>query len=496
MRYLNSLIISVFLLSSGLTFATTPQIHNTAGLAYYYQGKYAQAFEEFLSALRKDPNNVVAHFNMGRIFERQGKLKDAFVQYQRTLSLDPGHEAARLGYQRLIRFREKVKLRVQSEDEVLEEKIKKNDIRSEAAKDQLLSKRKRQIERHFAKKNYRSALDVTERTLRVFPNSGDLYFYLGRYYFIEEEYSRSVDELKKALKFGVSEEDVVYYLMALDFDNLGDYRRAEAALRRAIDRAPSNSVYYDRLGDILRKQGKDDGAFSEFNEGIKVNPSSVDTRVKLNKLSKELSLRTYHNGRLAFEQRDYPKAQQLLERATKYGQLKQEDLENAKMYLKITEHWLSKDRKIKRVQEVQRKKTLNIKHEEKVSFDDAVTYPDVYLGRYVQWRGRVIHIKERRKHYEVLIDLKKSDEFQEDLEMRHWLLLWIDGKRPSDMRLSYLSDAVFEGKYKDWKVLKNPWNGQFSMRRQPVIYMTEGKFSNPNYGSGHVRVFPEIDYKD
>lgn len=103
--------------------ATTAQIHNTAGLAYFYQGKYAQAFEEFLAAVKKDPNNIVAHFNLGRIFERQGKYRDAFVQYQRTLSLDPAHDQARQGYKRLIRFKAKPKLRIQSEDEILEEKI-------------------------------------------------------------------------------------------------------------------------------------------------------------------------------------------------------------------------------------------------------------------------------------------------------------------------------------------------------------------------------------
>ena len=151
MGYLKITSLLFFLIVTNAS-TTTPQIHNTTGLAYFYQGKYAQAFEEFLSAARKDPNNVVAHFNLGRIFERQGKYKDAFVQYQRTLSLDPSHDQARIGYQKLIRFREQVKLRVKSDDEVLEEKIGKKDIRSEAAKDKLLKKRLLQIDGHFAKK--------------------------------------------------------------------------------------------------------------------------------------------------------------------------------------------------------------------------------------------------------------------------------------------------------------------------------------------------------
>ena len=58
-------------------------------------------------------------------------------------------------------------------------KIGKKDIRSEAAKDKLLKKRLRQIDGHFAKKNYRAALDITQRGLRFFPDNGDLQLFLA-----------------------------------------------------------------------------------------------------------------------------------------------------------------------------------------------------------------------------------------------------------------------------------------------------------------------------
>jgi len=476
--------------------ATTAQIHNTAGLAYFYQGKYAQAFEEFLAAVKKDPNNIVAHFNLGRIFERQGKYRDAFVQYQRTLSLDPAHDQARQGYKRLIRFKAKPKLRIQSEDEILEEKIIKNDIRSEAAKEELLAKRILRIEEHFSRKSYEAAFEVVRRTLEVFPNEGDLYFYLGRYYFVMEQYKRASEELNRALRLGVKEEDVTQYLLALAYENLGDFGRAERALRRATSLAPSNSVYYERLGIILVKQGKDATAYQKFREGVKVNPASVETRVKLNKLSKELSLQTFHNGKLAFERREYEQANELLTQARDYGQLSSEELEETKMLLRITDYWLSKARRIERVREVQRKRTQNIKHQERVSFAEAVEHPEIYLGRYISWSGKVLHVKEKLNHYEVLVDLNQDNEFQEDLEMRTWVKLHIDGKRPDDKRLSYLGTVEFEGKYKDWEFLKNPWNKEVSIRKQPVVYLTEGKFRNENFASGFLRVFPEIDYKN
>ena len=339
-------LIVVFVLAVSPLGAASAQIHNTAGLAFYYQGKYAQAFTEFLEALKKEPNNVVAQFNMGRIFEKQGKFRDAFIQYQRTLSLDPAHEAARRGYQRLIRFKEKTELRLQTRDEVLKETIEKNDIRAEAARGELLTKRVQQIEDLFAKKEYELVRGLVSDTMKIFPDSGDLHFYMARYYFIQELYSRALEELNLALKLGVSEEDVVRYLIGISYESLGDYSRAEAQLRKAVELAPANGVYYERLGRVLQRQGKSSVALEELQEGVRVSPGNVQARVELKKLSRELSLKTYHEGRLAFEQRDYIKAHQLLEKAIDVGQLSNNDLEDAKVLFRISDFWVKKSRRV------------------------------------------------------------------------------------------------------------------------------------------------------
>jgi len=476
--------------------ATSAQIHNTAGLAFFYQGKYAQAFEEFLSALKKDPNNSVAHFNMGRVFEKQGKLKDAFIQFQRTLSLDPSHDGARRGYQRLIRFKEKTELRVQTREEILKEKIKKNDVRAQAARDELLAKRLKQIEELFSKREYSLVRDLITDTLQTFPESGDLHFYLARYYFIQELYSRSLEELTRALEFGVSEEDVVRYLLGLNYESLGDYTRAEIHLRKAVELAPTNGVYYERLGRVLKKLGKSHVALEELQEGVRVSPGNVQAQVELNKLSRELSLKTYHEGRLAFEQREYERAHKYLQRAIEVGQLSKEDLEEAKVLFRISDFWVRKSRRVKVVKENQRRNTQKIDLNQSVAFEDVIEAPRVYEGRYVSWKGVVVDVAQKGTHYEVLVDLDPENDFQEDLEMDSMVLLWVHGSIPQDQRLSYLGTVEFEGKYKGDRYLKNPFNQHYSIRRQPVVYLTDGKFRNESFGPGFLRVFPEVDYRD
>jgi tetratricopeptide (TPR) repeat protein len=491
-----SIFLILFSILIAVNAAATAQLHNTAGLAYYYQGKYALAFEEFLSALKIDSNNVVSHFNLGRVFERQGKLKDAFVQYQRALSLDPTHRGAKLGYERLIRFKEKQELRVKTEDELLEEKIKKDDLRSEDARQELLNKRLRQIGQLFQERRLDDARTLIEQTLGIMPESGQLHFYMGRYYYGKEQYALSITSLRKALQYHVNEEDLVHYLIALNHEKVGDYKRAESSLRSALELSPSNAVYYEKLGEVLQYMGKDINAFRQFQEGLRVNPSSVDGRMKMNELGKKLSLQKFNEGRIAFEKRDYITAKELLEKALDIGQLPAAEAETAKNLLGISEYWVGKNQKIEKIRQIQDEKTSKISIEKTISFDEASRAGGLYEGRYVSWSGKVISVEQKKGYYEVLIDTDTDNNFQEDLKLETMFLVHVRGKIPSDRRLSYLGTAEVDGKFKERRYLKNPFNSAVSVRKQPVLYLTSGKFENPRFGSGFVRIEPQINYTE
>ncbi|MCJ8344104.1 tetratricopeptide repeat protein [bacterium] len=497
MRFFKIFLISYFLLFAvSKVSSQSAQLRNTVGLAYFYKGQYSAAFDEFLQALRVDPNSTVAHFNLGRIFEKQGKYKDAFIQYQRTLSLDPNHRSSRAGYERLIRYKQKIKLKVRSRDEILEEQIKKEDVRSEVAKEELLERRIRQVNELFDQRRYRDARQVIERTIRFYPNAGDLYFHLGRYFYVVDQFSASIIKLKKALSLGTREEDVAYYLIGLDYEQLGDYSKAGDSLRKALELSPSNSIYYEKLGNVLQKFGKNTAAYQQYKEGIRVNPSNVVTRVKLNKISKQLSLKTYTQGKLAFERRDYLKARDLLQKAIGFRNLTADQLEEAKNLLAISQYWAKKNQKVTRIRENQRKKTQNLRLNKTISFEDAVNSRGIYEGQYVAWKGIVLAIKEYGNRYEIIVDTDEENDHQEDLEGHTVCVISIRGKRPKDKRVNYLATIEFEGKFKKSKYIKNPFNNNYSVRKQPYVEVTDARFFHPDFGTGFYRVFPEVDYKN
>lgn len=489
----NSLLFFLLVVPS---FAATAQLHNTAGLAFYYQGKYAQAFEEFLQALKKDPNDVAAHFNIGRVFEKQGKLSDSFVQYQRALSLDPTHQGAKLGYERLIRFRQTPELRVKSEEEILEETIKKDDIRAESAREDLLVKRIKQIAGLLEERRYAEGYDLVLKSREIFPNSGELYFFEGRYFFIESNFIQSIRSLEKSLELGVAEEDLVNYLLALNYEKLGDFPRAEKFLVQALEISPSNSVYYEKLGSVLQRMGKDISAYEKYREGIRVNPSATETRVRMNELGGKLSRSHFNEGRLAFEKRDYLSAYDSLSKAIEFGQLNTEQLAEAKNLLGISEYWVKRSQKVQEIRELQQEKTREVHIKRNISFTDAANGGGVYLNEYVSWEGLVLSIEQKGDYYEIILDSDFHNDHQRDVEMKTFFILRVRGTIPSDQRLSYLSTAEFEGKFIERQYIRNPFNRQSSSRKQPVISLTDGRFRHDKFGSGFLRVFPSFNYKD
>lgn len=66
------------------------------------RGKFDEAIEECIRALRKNPDNPVAHSLSGDIYFEQGKIEDAIRWYELALDLNPDSEADRAKLKKLI----------------------------------------------------------------------------------------------------------------------------------------------------------------------------------------------------------------------------------------------------------------------------------------------------------------------------------------------------------------------------------------------------------
>jgi tetratricopeptide (TPR) repeat protein len=83
------------------------EAYNTLGLAYYFERLYGEAIFEFRRAIKYNPDNSEAKFNLktirsrlehyeaGKIYSRIGEQKEAIAQFRKAIGLDPRFVEAR-----------------------------------------------------------------------------------------------------------------------------------------------------------------------------------------------------------------------------------------------------------------------------------------------------------------------------------------------------------------------------------------------------------------
>ena len=70
--------------------------HNSLGLAYKAQGRIAQALEEFLTAIRLDPDISCSYNNVASLlFDQLGRYEEAMRWFRKAIEVDPDSECGR-----------------------------------------------------------------------------------------------------------------------------------------------------------------------------------------------------------------------------------------------------------------------------------------------------------------------------------------------------------------------------------------------------------------
>jgi Flp pilus assembly protein TadD len=63
--------------------------HNNLGIAYAERGRIDEAINEYITALKINPNHADVHNNLGNIYLKQGRINEAINEYVTVLKLKP-----------------------------------------------------------------------------------------------------------------------------------------------------------------------------------------------------------------------------------------------------------------------------------------------------------------------------------------------------------------------------------------------------------------------
>ncbi|MBI3891091.1 MAG: tetratricopeptide repeat protein [Candidatus Wallbacteria bacterium] len=356
--------------------ADTAQLHNTAGLAFYYQGDLRAAYDEFAKAVELDPNAVEPHYNLGRIYEKQARYKECLEQYREALSLQPDHQGSKEGLERMGYYITPQKI----EPKFSDEKSRREAIARElkAVHDLRMSG---QLD---------AALTRADEALKLFPNEARFELAAAAALETNGELNGAIVRLKQAERV-IPSSGALQFHLAQDLFKVGLAEEGIVHANRAVELAPKEPKPYVLLADIYLSRGDNSMAFDRLFEASRLAPSDEPLGARVKALSKLLGLGHYTTGLYYFNQNNWKMARDELKLAIEAGNLTDEQRAIAQQYLIVSDFSLAKVadtiRKLQKDRDVVEKGFLA----KRIGFEELIKSPNAFsAGTYVAFEGWIV----------------------------------------------------------------------------------------------------------
>lgn len=192
--------------------------HHQLGLIHSMTGSHEQAVESLEKAAQLSPGDARAHNNLGLCYEAVGQPQKAVSEYRKSLALEP---------------------------KLVEASINLGNL-------------------HAARGEFVAARQVLKDAVKLRPDSAVAANNLGTVYSMNEEYGQAVKEFRRALKLNPSMASA-HYGLGLAYFQLQNYRMSIQELRTAVNLDPSLSAAHDRISQATRKMGMGHGGAMGLN---------------------------------------------------------------------------------------------------------------------------------------------------------------------------------------------------------------------------------------
>ncbi|MBI4872816.1 MAG: tetratricopeptide repeat protein [Candidatus Riflebacteria bacterium] len=461
------------LVAPAVALADTAGLHNNAGLAFYYQGKDLQAYEEFVKSLELDPSQASPHYNLGRLLERQGKFNEALGQYRQALELDPAMEEALRAVERL-----------QGQPAPAPGFPATT---APAASEEDQKKLAGELRAAFKAGDKAAARQRLQESLASHPEAVPVLLLAAEVDEQEGNIASAVSMLQKARAVSPASSEVATRLALLQY-RAGLFDQATVEAERALDLNPSLPVPYRILGLVMLSKQKPVEANAYFLEAVRLDPKDEISKAQVGKLGRQLGLIHYNNGLFYFQEQDWAKAKEELEQALAGGNLTPEQSALAQQYLVIADFSAARvAQQIAKLQADRRNEAAG-RVSKRITFPEAETSPNVWKqGSYVEYRGYIVATSSSGSGSEILVTREPNEilfregaggsgefdqSFRTNTEMTNWFSIQTPRRLPVDARIRPTSRVRVQGQLGEPKFARNPYNLTFSKRPLPTIHAT------------------------
>ena len=213
------------------------QKYLASGRHYFDAGKYSEASIEFVNAVKIDPNDPEAHYELAKSCLKLQQWPRAYDELKRTVDLQPENYAVRFDLAKLL----------------------------------------------IATGSFQQAQEQTDFLLKRRPNDAKTHFIVGTLLAAQANYPAAIEEMQKAIAADPSDWDSYLNLALLQMKtNQPDL--AEANFKRAVDLNPKGTDALSMLGDFYQFRGRFPEAEQQFRGAIEVDPGNPELRAALARL--------------------------------------------------------------------------------------------------------------------------------------------------------------------------------------------------------------------
>jgi tetratricopeptide (TPR) repeat protein len=219
-------------------------------------------------AVRQNPDDPDAHFNLGNAYYSAERYADAIDPYKQAVRLKPDLELAysRLGYA-YTQLRQ-YEPAIQAFEAAIRLNPREHIDRVNAG-----------LAYFYIGKSSQAIAHLKEAT-RLKPDSADAHNNLGYVLRSTGADREAILSLKQAIRLNPDHEPA-HYNLGVAYQNLGEYKEAVEALRQAARLKPSNPDSHFQLGQVYAHLGRYQEAVEAFKEAIALKPYFIDARFQL-----------------------------------------------------------------------------------------------------------------------------------------------------------------------------------------------------------------------
>jgi tetratricopeptide (TPR) repeat protein len=253
------------------------------------QSKGSEAVQTLQKALRNNPDNGIAHYQLGIAFSQMGDLARARGEWQDAVRLRPDMVEADRALASVALRNHDMSALEQSATRIIERDPNSPDgysLRAAA---------------NMNRKQFDRAAEDIRKAIEVAPQSPIGYTQLGNLQMVQNHFGEAEKSYAQALDRDTSSPDALAGLMNAYFaDKQPD--KAVAAANAQIAKSGNSSAFYDLLGTALFNEKKDlKGAETALQKSVALDKNNSDALLKLGQVqvaegSTDNAIATYQNA--------------------------------------------------------------------------------------------------------------------------------------------------------------------------------------------------------